>query len=191
MSVLAGAVTLVAADPGTEGMAEARSTASATEFAEIFERHHDSAYRLACLLCGDRSVAEDVTAEAFARTFERWDRGGVRDVRAYLRTAVVNQARGTFRRRARHRRDTAWAEERAPAPATFDDRLADRALVHELLLALPLRQRAAIVLRYYEDLSEADTAAALGTRVGTVKAQVSRGLDRLREMLEEQPAESS
>lgn len=57
MSVLAGAVRLVAADPGTEGMAEARSTASATEFAEIFERHHDSAYRLACLLCGDRSVA--------------------------------------------------------------------------------------------------------------------------------------
>lgn len=171
-------------------MVETTTTAShQAEFTEIFEAHHDRAYRLACLLSGDRDVAEEATAEAFSRTFERWLRGGIEDVGAYVRAAVVNQVRAAFRRGGRRERDAVWVMERTSRPTAFEDRIADHELVHQLLMQLPLRQRAAIVLRFYEDLTEADTAAALGTRVGTVKAQVSRGLARLRQMLEDEHPE--
>jgi RNA polymerase sigma-70 factor (sigma-E family) len=150
-------------------------------FDELYDRHATPALRLAVLLVGDRDRAEDIVAEAFTRVLPRWRLGEVVDFGPYLRAAVVNEFRGRLRREAR--------VPDQPAPAIEPDDLAglvaDRAALLEALRGLPGRQRAAIVLRYFEDLAERDTAELLGCSVGTVKSSVSRGLLRLRELLEE------
>lgn len=153
-------------------------------FGEVFERHHRRAVRLAWVLTGTREAAEDVAAEAFAKVWVQWERGRVVDVGPYLRRAVVNQV---------HSRGRRWLLEVREAQRRHgDDRgvrlLADDVAEHDevwaALARLPEGQRQAIVLRYYEDLSEADTAAVLGVSTGTVKSQVSRGLARLRDLLD-------
>jgi RNA polymerase sigma factor (sigma-70 family) len=104
----------------------------------------------------------------------------VLDFGPYLRTAVVNEFRSRLRREAR-------APELGPVVEVEDlsELVADRAALADALRRLPDRQRAAIVLRYFEDLPERDTAELLGCSVGTVKSSVSRGLARLRDLLEE------
>ena len=149
-------------------------------FDELYERHATRALRLAVLLVGDRSRAEDLVAEAFSRVLPRWRGGEVLDFGPYLRTAVVNEFRGQLRRAARPE---------PPGPVGEDpdlaDLVADRAALAAALAELSERQRAAIVLRYFEDLPEREVAALLGCPVGTVKALVHRGLHRLRALLEE------
>lgn len=149
-------------------------------FAGVFDEEHDRAMRLACLLAGDRDLAEDAVAEAFVRTFERWRAGKIDRVGPYLRQAVVNQIKNQRRSLARRRRheERKRADDRGQPPTA--ERVAARETVEALLERLPYRQRAAIVLRYYEELSEAETAEALGCRCGTVKSLVSRGMDALR-----------
>ena len=158
----------------------------ADDFGALFDAHHTAVYRLALLLSGDPVVAEDAVAEAFARTWPRWQRGEIRDPGPYLRRAVVNQVRGRFRRRVLERREDVRRRGDERGPRAHDDRTVDRDEMVRALLRLPVRQRTAIVLRYYDDLSEAETAAVMGTSVGTVKAQVSRGLERLRTLLPEE-----
>jgi RNA polymerase sigma-70 factor (sigma-E family) len=156
----------------------ALTTSEGGRLGELYEAHAADAARLAYLLTGDRALAEDLVHEAFVRLFGRF-----RDLRnpdafgAYLRTAVVNLARSHFRRR---RRERTYLERRArePDPASAD--VGEREEMWDALQRLRPRQRAAIVLRYYEDLTEAQTAEVLGCAVGTVKSLVSRGLDRLR-----------
>jgi RNA polymerase sigma-70 factor (sigma-E family) len=142
-------------------------------FDELYRREYAPMLRLAYLLLGSNELAEEAVHDAFAKVFERWSRldrpGG------YLRTCVVNRCRDLQRRRRFERTG------RLAAPVE-QDLGADEVL--DALAALPHRQRAALVLRYYEDLSEADIADALGVRPGTVKSLVSRGLDRLREVIE-------
>jgi RNA polymerase sigma-70 factor (sigma-E family) len=144
---------------------------------DLYEAHAGDAVRLAYLLTGDRALAEDLVHEAFVRLFGRF-----RDLRnpdafaAYLRTAVVNLSRSHFRRR-RVERTYLEGQGRRPEPAGDPG---ERQEMWEALQRLRPRQRAAIVLRYYEDLSEAQTADVLGCAVGTVKSLVSRGIDRLR-----------
>jgi RNA polymerase sigma-70 factor (sigma-E family) len=128
------------------------------------------AVRLAHLLSGDASVAEDLAQDAFERVRHRFDR--VSSPWAYLRTAVVNACRSHHRARTR---ETARAR-RVGSPA--DSELGARELL-DAVDALPYRQKAVIVLRYYEDLSERDIATALGCRPGTVKSLASRALQRL------------
>jgi RNA polymerase sigma-70 factor (sigma-E family) len=149
-------------------------------FDELYGRHATPALRLAVLLVGDRARAEDLVAEAFARVLPRWRKGEVLDFGPYLRTAVVNEFRSRLRREAR-------APELGPVVEVEDlsELVADRAALADALRRLPDRQRAAIVLRYFEDLPERDTAELLGCSVGTVKSSVSRGLARLRDLLEE------
>lgn len=149
-------------------------------FARVFHEEHDRAMRLACLLANDRDVAEDAVAEAFARTFERWRAGKIDRVGPYLRQAVVNQVKNQRRSAARLRRheERKRADDRGQAATA--EHVAARETVEDLLDRLPYRQRAAIVLRYYEELSEAETAEALGCRPGTVKSLVSRGMEALR-----------
>jgi RNA polymerase sigma-70 factor (sigma-E family) len=149
-------------------------------FDELYGRHATPALRLAVLLVGDRVRAEDLVAEAFARVLPRWRKGEVLDFGPYLRTAVVNEFRSGLRRESR-------APKLGPVDEVEDlsDLVADRAALTDALRRLPDRQRAGIVLRYFEDLSERDTAELLGCSVGTVKSSVSRGLTRLRELLEE------
>lgn len=155
------------------------------DFAEVFAAHHPEALRLAYLLCGDPHRAEDAVAEAFTKMYRRWQRGGIDQPRAYLRRAVVNEVNSRFRRLVLERREAGrqHGDDRGTRPA--DEDLADRDEVFRALGGLPERQRTAVVLRYYADLTEADTAAAMDVSVGTVKSSVSRGLARLRTLLEE------
>ncbi len=157
------------------------------EFTLVYRRHRDRALRLAYLLTGDSHRAEEVVAEAFSRVFPRWRKGRIQDLPAYVRRAVVNEVRragrrSTLERTERQRRSGSGRGARSP-----EDEAVERELVVRALASLPVRQRAAVVLRFYEDLPEREVAAALGTSVGTVKAQVSRGLVRLRGLLEERP----
>jgi RNA polymerase sigma-70 factor (sigma-E family) len=146
----------------------------------LYRRHGPDAVRLAYLLTGDRALAEDLAQEAFVRMAGRF-----RDLRdpdafwPYLRKTVVNLSKMHFRRRAVER---SWLA-RQPSRQRPDDPgpdLAARAALDAALLSLPERQRAAVVLRFYEDLSEARTAEILRCRPGTVKSLVSRGLASLR-----------
>lgn len=148
----------------------------------LYRAHAPDALRLAYLLTGERALAEDLVQDAFVKVLGRFHDIRNRDAFWwYLRRAVVNLARSQFRRR---RVERAWLERQRPGPAlvSFDD-VGERDRLRQALMTLRPEQRAAIVLRYYEDLSEADTAQALGVAVGTVKSLVSRGIERLRKEL--------
>lgn len=149
---------------------------------ELYRSHADEALRLAYLVTGERALAEDLVQDAFVKMLGRF-----RDLRNpdafwwYLRRTIVNLARSRFRRR---RVERAWlATQRPDAAALPGPDVAERDRMRRALMALRPEQRAAIVLRYYEDLSEADTAELMGIPVGTVKSMVSRGMERLREEL--------
>ena len=151
----------------------------------LYRAHAAEAQRLAYLLTGDRSLAEDLVQDAFVKVLGRF-----RDLRNrdafwwYLRRTIVNLSTSHFRRR---RVERAWLErQHPPAAAPLPHDLGDRERLREALMSLRPEQRAAIVLRFYEDLSLADTAEALDMPIGTVKSTVSRGLERLREQLPEE-----
>jgi RNA polymerase sigma-70 factor (sigma-E family) len=152
---------------------------SAADFRDFMHGRWPSMVRLAYGLTGDQGLAEDLAQTAFARAYAAWPR--VRragDPDAYVRQIVVNENRNRFRKRRVHEQLTGQlpdsaSEDRAGA---HDDRPALLAA----LRALGPRQRAVVVLRYWLDLSEAETAAALGCSIGTVKSQAARALVRLR-----------
>jgi RNA polymerase sigma-70 factor (sigma-E family) len=130
--------------------------------------------RFAHVLTGDRDRAADLVQDALERTLLAWPRVQSKgDPEGYVRRAIVNRQISVWRRR---RRERLVAE---PPESAYDDSRHDREL-WDALGTLPPRQRAVLVLRYYEDLTEADAAAVLGCSVGTVKSQASRGLARLR-----------
>lgn len=132
--------------------------------------------RLAHLITGSNEVAEEVVQEAFLKVRAAWPR--VANPGGYVRTAVVNLARGHVRRRGLEWRHAA----RVPVdPVTSGDPEVDETWA--AVCRLPERQRAVLALRFYEDLSEAQIAAVLGFRVGTVKSTLHRGLARLRKEL--------
>jgi RNA polymerase sigma-70 factor (sigma-E family) len=154
-------------------------------FAELFQERRDGVYRFAWFLCGNESVAEEVTAEVFARVLPKWRRGGVSEPAAYLRRAVLNEVRSRHRRKGHEQR--ALARHRTRDLLVEDaDRLSIREPLVAALQKLPIKQRAVVVLRFLDDLSEADVARLVGSPVGTVKAQTSRGLATLRTLLEPQ-----
>ena len=160
-----------------------RTEVDGREFAEVFNEHHRRAVRLAYLLTSDADQAEDIVAEAFAKVYVKWRRGGVRDVGAYLRRAVANEANSRLRRRYLERRHAEHRTGDERGVRRVEDHTADQDQVWWALDRLPAKQRTAVVLRYFEELSEAETAEVLGVSTGTVKSQVSRGLDRLQEFL--------
>jgi RNA polymerase sigma-70 factor (sigma-E family) len=143
--------------------------------------------RTAHLLCGNREDAEDLTQTALVKVVRHWRRvERADDPYAYARAVLVNTAASRWRRRRRY--DELTAAERTAPPATTPDPAGEVALrdaVRRALADLPPRTRAALVLRYFEDLTEAQAAAALGCSVGSVKSQVSRGLARLRDRLDD------
>jgi RNA polymerase sigma-70 factor (sigma-E family) len=148
----------------------------------LYRVHAPQAGRLAYLLTGDAQVAEDIAHEAFVRLIGRFSH--IRDEEAipsYLRRSVVNLARKHWRKRSSER---SYLRREGPALAAEAGALPDvgaRAELWDALGKLPYRQRAAIVLRIYEDLSEEQTARVLGCAVGTVKSSLSRGLQQMRE----------
>lgn len=143
--------------------------------------------RSAFLLTGDRQLAEDLVQTALAKVAVRWDQvvaGG--DPTPYVRTVMVRTVIAWRRRRWRGEVPTAPVPDRAhfdPSPVTEH-----RERLRAALLALGPRQRAAVVLRFYEDLSEVETAEILGCAVGTVKSQTARGLAHLRAALSDPPS---
>jgi RNA polymerase sigma-70 factor (sigma-E family) len=150
---------------------------------ELYLQHAVAAVRLAYLLTGDRAVAEDLVQDAFVRLAGRL--AHLRDAGsfdAYLRRTIVNLSHSYFRRKRVERmylqRARAMVE---PGDARRPGRsVEDREVLWNALGKLSERQRAAIVLRFYEDLSEAQVAEILRCRAGTVKSLVSRGLEPLR-----------
>jgi RNA polymerase sigma factor (sigma-70 family) len=131
-----------------------------------------------------------VVAEAFADTFRQWAAGKVHDPDTYVRGAIVNEVRTTWRRLQVRRRYAARERLVEPTTSSAMDGVADADLLARALATLPPRVRATVVLRIVEDLSEQQTAAALGCSIGTVKGYLSRGLERLRVALTETAQDS-
>jgi RNA polymerase sigma-70 factor (sigma-E family) len=147
-------------------------------FTALYERYADDAIGLAYLLTGDRRLAEDLMQEAFVRVARRFVH--IRDPDAfwgYLRRSVVNLANSHFRRRAIER--GYLARQPKPEEASETDP-SDRVVLREAILRLPLRQRTALVLRFYEDLPEREIADLMSCRAGAVKQLVFRAMQTLR-----------
>jgi RNA polymerase sigma-70 factor (sigma-E family) len=152
-------------------------------FEEFVQDHGDGLVRLSFALCGDRGRAEDATQEALTRVYLRWSWLG--DPLPYARRAVVNATRDSWRHQSRRRqREQVVAGYAADLPPAVEDLVVDRDRMTRALLRLPYGQRAVLVLRYWHQLSEQETAEALGNSVGTVKSQASRGIGKLREELQ-------
>ena len=158
------------------------------DFDEFVATHLDDLLRTAYLIVWDEAEAEDLVQECLMRVACRWPR--VRRMerpRAYARRILVNLALDGARGRARRRNEL---EPAAAASATAVDPLRaldTRAELIDALGRLPARQRAVLVLRYFNDLTETQVAEVLGCKPGTVKSSASRGLARLREVLQPVP----
>lgn len=156
------------------------SPAQQEDFNAFVLARSNALLRTAHLLTGDRGHAEDVLQQALERLARHWRRiDGEPD--AYVRRTLVNLATDRWRLRARRPQETgADGLERRPA-ADAHARVDDRLDLIAALRTLPPRQRAVLVLRYFDDLTEAETAHLIGCSVGTVKSTTSRALARLRE----------
>jgi RNA polymerase sigma-70 factor (sigma-E family) len=175
--------------PGTgpPGPEDGDADVHALPFGQVYRAHLEPLLRFAVLVCGHRQQAEDAVAEAFARVLPRWRRGDVADPAAYLRRAVVNELTSRGRRRVLEdrQRGRLTRARRGADGVEVADAVADRGVVLDALRRLPVRQRAVLVLRFYEDMSERDVATVLGLSVGTVKSHAARGITRLRAEMEE------
>jgi RNA polymerase sigma-70 factor (sigma-E family) len=139
----------------------------------LYERHYGDLVRLAYLVSGQASQAEEVVQDAFVQTHRSWAR--VRDPLPYLRTAVINGCRSVGRRQTLERARRPLAPE--PVPLGADE-------LWDALAGLTERQRAALVLRFYCDLPDAEIATALGCRETTVRTSVHRALAKLRKEID-------
>jgi len=147
-------------------------------FADFVAVRGQSLQRTAFLLTGDWALAEDLLQTALARVYPRWQRITRDDPEAYVRRVLVNTWSSWWRRKWRGERPTeALPEPTGPDPYVEVDR---RNAVASALARLPEKQRAVIVLRFHEDLTEAQVAELLGVSVGTVKSQTAKALTKLR-----------
>ncbi|MEV0643734.1 SigE family RNA polymerase sigma factor [Phytomonospora sp. NPDC050363] len=138
--------------------------------------------RTAFLLCGEHAGAQDLAQEALTKAARHWHRIKDGNPEGYVRKIMVNHHVSWWRRRGRHEYPVASP----PPTATVEDTagpVTDRLAVRAALAGLPPKQRAVIVLRYFEDMSEKDIAVTLGVTPGTVKRHTSNGLARLRRTL--------
>jgi RNA polymerase sigma-70 factor (sigma-E family) len=152
------------------------------EFCEFVTSRSSALFRVAYMILGDYQLAQDLVQESLAKTYVAWPRlHDVANAEAYTRRVIATTAISWRRRRGFHELPSEHLPERVgtdPAAAM---------VVHDALwtclLELPPRQRAAIVLRYYVDLSEAQTAETMGCSVGAVKSSASAGMSRLRQRI--------
>lgn len=159
-----------------------------TEFRQFVAARSAALLRTAYLLVGDWAHAEDVLQTSLTKTYLAWRRlGQIEAVDAYARRVVVTTATTWWRRRWHGERPTAVMPDHA-GPDRYDQQV-ERDALWRHVRALPARQRAVLVLRFYEDLTEADTARVLGVAVGTVKSQCARALTALRARLAEEGVE--
>ena len=152
-------------------------------FAAYVRERGEHQLRVAVLLTGDWHAAEDLVQASLVKLYRAWPRLDTSaDPDAYLRRIMINTHRSWWRARWRRETPAAVLPERATG-ADLADRQAAGALVRQALARLPRQQRAVLVLRYWEDLPEAEVAALLGCTAGTVKTHAHRGLRALRELL--------
>jgi RNA polymerase sigma-70 factor (sigma-E family) len=154
---------------------------------ELYSEHYRALVRLAAMLVRDTQTAEEVVQDAFVAMHDGWQR--LRDSEkalAYLRQAVVNRSRSVLRHRTVVDKNLQKAPPDMPSAEHGALVLLERHAVVVALRGLPERQREAIVLRYYADLSEADIAASMGISRGAVKSHTSRGMAALRAVLEQE-----
>ena len=155
---------------------------SPNEFDRFVADNGNGLLRTAYLMVGDLHEAEDLVQETLFKVASKWPRvSRMENPVAYTRRILVNQALHGSAKRSRNRAEL--KARAAPDTADTAAHLDIRDELFEALAALPPRQRAALVLRYFLDLPEAEVAAALGCSLGTVKSSTSRGLKRLGETL--------
>ncbi len=142
---------------------------------EVFLRHHASILRLSVLLAGGQHLGEELAQETFARCLTRVTQLPIDEQYPYLRAAASNLWKNRIRRMALERR---WAQHASRSAPSMP--VEDRDELWRAVVGLPVRQRSCVVLRYYEDLSERETADVLGCSLGNVKSQTSRAIARLR-----------
>jgi RNA polymerase sigma-70 factor (sigma-E family) len=156
------------------------------EYVEFVRAVARSLRRTAYLLCGDWQRAEDAVQDALVRVYVAWprlDRSG--GLHSYAHRALVSSALDEAKRPWRRRETPTAAVAESSVPGDTLAELDDRWVVLTALAHLPPRQRACVVLRYYEDRPVDDVARVLGCTSGTVKSQTARGLDALRRRLAE------
>jgi RNA polymerase sigma-70 factor (sigma-E family) len=161
-----------------------------TDFDQFVADHVDDLVRTAYLIVWDEAEAEDLVQECLLKLARRWPRvRRMEQPRAYARRVLVNLALDGARGRARRRSELEL--DSLPSPAAIDPLggVDTRAELLQALGELPARQRAVLVLRYFNDLTEAQVAEVLGCPPGTVKSNASRGLARLREAMQPVPLE--
>ncbi|HET9859297.1 MAG TPA: SigE family RNA polymerase sigma factor [Nocardioidaceae bacterium] len=176
------------AEAGAVNGMERRATASKdAEFEAYMAARQPSLLRTAYLLTGDRHAAEDLVQTALAKLYLSWDKVQRRELLdGYVRRIMVNENNSLWRRAWKRKELTT---DEVPDYTPVHDRPDDgqSAALWEFVQTLPKKQRAVIVLRFYEDLSEAETAEILGISVGTVKSQASRALASMRARVHAQP----
>src|SRR4051812_1427695 len=151
---------------------------AAVSFTRWASERQQALLRTAVLLCGDHHRAEDLVQDALTKVAVRWSRLRDQNPDAYARQVMVRTNISWWRKRRREVVLDAYDEAPAVAPGGAVDR---RLLLDAALAQLTPRQRATVVLRFYDDLSERDTAELLGVSTGTVKSQTHAALARLRE----------
>jgi RNA polymerase sigma-70 factor (sigma-E family) len=160
-----------------------------TEFATFMARSAPALARTAWLLCGDTHQAEELVQQALMKTYLAWPKARQGEPLAYARRILANLRIDRWRRR---RREVLMASDTLPDRSdgglSAADRHAERDRLARALLQLPTRQRRIVVLRHLEGLTEREVADALGVSVGTVKSTASRGIARLREVLQGEDA---
>ena len=169
----------VASVPARASGSSAKDLRRDQDFAAYMAARQPALLRTAYLLTGDSHTAEDVVQTALAKLYLAWDKVQRREsVDAYVRRILVNETNSFFRRAWRRRERSTDVLPETGVEDGYDDGLADQ--VWAVVSTLPPRQRAVIVLRYYEQLSETEIARTLGVSEGTVKSQASRALASLR-----------
>jgi RNA polymerase sigma-70 factor (sigma-E family) len=156
--------------------------ASEDEFAEFVAGALPGLLRFGHVLTGHPQEAEDLVQTALGRSLRAWRLHQIDDPRAFVRKVMVNSYSSWYRRRGSRE----WATADLSGHGLVEDharQLGERDVVWRALRTLPARQRAVIVLRYYEDLPDAQIAAVMGTSTGTVKSQMSRAMKRLADAL--------
>jgi len=155
------------------------------EFREFIRNRASLLHQSAYLLCGDWHLAHDLVQDTLVKAYQHWPRVRQADSPdAYVRRILRNEARDRWRRRDQVMPVLRFPDGREPVAPDATDEIAGRAGLRQALLALPQRQRATVILRYLEGMSERETAAVLGCSQGTVKSQSSRALGTLRSVLD-------
>jgi RNA polymerase sigma-70 factor (sigma-E family) len=174
------------AAPHEAGSRDARAGVTA-----LYEAHALGLIRLAFVMLGDPAAAEDAVQEAFIGVYRHWDRlTDPANALPYARSAVLNRCRNALRQRSRlARRESAEANLRADSVLASAEAMVlvteEQRQVYAAIRRLPRRQREAVVLRFYLDLSQEETARAMRVNVGTVKSATSRAITALGRMLRE------